>query len=91
MAGCSRRSRQCGSAVLLLAGERLGAGIYLGGNLIRGASGAAGELGLLQLVEGVGITSGVGDHSVVIGAVSLALDRIESRLFESLTARESTV
>jgi len=56
------------NVVLLLAGERLGAGIYLGGNLIRGGSGGAGELRPLQLVEGVGDTYGIGELARRLGA-----------------------
>jgi predicted NBD/HSP70 family sugar kinase len=47
-------------AVLLLAGERLGAGICVGGRLVRGRSGGAGEMGFLHLVGGVGDTDGIG-------------------------------
>lgn len=47
-------------AVLLLAGERLGAGICVGGRLVRGSSGGAGELGFLHLVSGVGDPDGIG-------------------------------
>lgn len=54
--------------VELLAGERLGAGIYLGGNLVRGTSGAAGELKLLSMVEGVGNTDGIGYLAREFGA-----------------------
>ncbi|MEU7429914.1 ROK family transcriptional regulator [Streptomyces sioyaensis] len=45
--------------VTLLTGERLGAGIVEGGRLLRGARGRAGEMGFLDLVEGVGSTSGL--------------------------------
>ncbi len=47
-------------AVLLLAGERLGAGICVGGRLVRGRSGGAGEMGFLHLVGGVGDADGIG-------------------------------
>jgi predicted NBD/HSP70 family sugar kinase len=50
----------CADAVLLLAGERLGAGICVGGRLVRGRSGGAGEMGFLHLVEGVGAPDGIG-------------------------------
>lgn len=50
----------CDDAVLLLAGERLGAGICVGGALLRGRSGGAGEMGFLHLVSGVGDTDGIG-------------------------------
>lgn len=69
--------RWCGAAqgvdnvVVLLAGERLGAGICLGGRLIRG-SGAAGEMRFLELVEGVGNTDAVGGMCRELGAVAAA-------------------
>jgi predicted NBD/HSP70 family sugar kinase len=47
-------------AVLLLAGERLGTGIFVGGRLVRGSAGGAGEMGFLHLVSGVGDTAGIG-------------------------------
>ena len=50
----------CADAVLLLAGERLGAGICVGGRLVRGRSGGAGEMGFLHLVAGVGAPDGIG-------------------------------
>jgi predicted NBD/HSP70 family sugar kinase len=50
----------CADAVLLLAGERLGAGICVGGRLVRGRSGGAGEMGFLHLVTGVGEPDGIG-------------------------------
>jgi len=48
------------SSVTLLAGERFGAGFVLDGALVRGARGAAGEMRLLDLVEGVGSADGIG-------------------------------
>jgi predicted NBD/HSP70 family sugar kinase len=50
----------CADAVLLLAGERLGAGICVEGRLVRGRSGGAGEMGFLHLVAGVGAPDGIG-------------------------------
>ena len=50
----------CADAVLLLAGERLGAGICVGGRLVRGRYGGAGEMGFLHLVSGVGEPDGIG-------------------------------
>lgn len=57
--------------VVLLSGERLGAGIFLGGHLIRGC-GAAGEMRFLQLVEGVGNTDAIGGMCRELGAVAAA-------------------
>ncbi len=45
--------------VVLLAGERLGAGIVSDGRLLHGHRGSAGEMGFLALVEGVGAADGV--------------------------------
>lgn len=50
----------CGSYVTLVSGERFGAGYVLDGQLVRGAHGGAGELHLLDLVEGVGSANGLG-------------------------------
>ena len=46
--------------IVILSGERLGAGIVLSGQLIRGFGGGAGELTFLELVDGVGDTRGIG-------------------------------
>lgn len=46
--------------VALLAGERLGSGIVVDGNLLRGAHGGAGELIAFDHVEGVGEVGGIG-------------------------------
>ena len=45
--------------VVLLAGERLGAGVMESGRLLHGRDGAAGEMGYLDLVEGVGSSDGI--------------------------------
>jgi predicted NBD/HSP70 family sugar kinase len=45
--------------VVLLAGERLGAGVMESGRLLHGRGGAAGEMGYLHLVEGVGSSDGI--------------------------------
>ncbi|HEX2143434.1 MAG TPA: ROK family protein [Glycomyces sp.] len=48
------------SYITLMSGERFGAGYVVDGRLVRGRRGAAGELRLLSLVEGVGSTFGIG-------------------------------
>jgi len=48
------------SFVTLLAGERFGAGFVLDGSLVRGSRGAAGEMRLLDLVQGVESADGIG-------------------------------
>lgn len=45
--------------VVMLAGERIGTGVMEAGRLLHGRSGAAGELGSLTLVEGVGSPDGI--------------------------------
>ena len=45
--------------VVLLAGERLGAGVIECGRLLHGRAGAAGEMGYLDLVAGVGSSAGI--------------------------------
>ncbi|GAA3236171.1 ROK family protein [Pseudonocardia petroleophila] len=47
--------------VLVLAGERLGAGVCLGGRVVRGHRGGVGEMGFLDLVDGVGGTAAIGN------------------------------
>jgi predicted NBD/HSP70 family sugar kinase len=54
-------------AVVLLAGERLGAGLLLGGALRRGRHGGAGEMRFLDLIPGVAAT-GIGTWARVLGA-----------------------
>ncbi|RRR98631.1 ROK family protein [Glycomyces terrestris] len=49
------------SYIALVSGERFGAGYVVDGHLVRGRRGAAGELRLLTLVEGVGSTHGIGN------------------------------
>ncbi|MFD3852265.1 MULTISPECIES: ROK family protein [unclassified Brevibacterium] len=49
-----------GDFVMLLAGERFGAGIVDGGHLLTGARGGAGEMVYLEHVEGVRSTEGLG-------------------------------
>ncbi len=58
--------------IVILAGERLGAGLYLGGQLIRGHDGGAGELGFLEMVEGVGGTEGIGAVARIQGRTAVA-------------------
>ena len=45
--------------VVFLAGERLGAGVMESGRLLHGRGGAAGEMGYLDMVEGVGSSDGI--------------------------------
>ena len=63
LAALGERWRGTGSGVddlvVLLAGERLGAGVMESGRLLHGRGGAAGEMGYLDLVEGVGSSDGI--------------------------------
>jgi predicted NBD/HSP70 family sugar kinase len=60
------------NVVELLAGERLGSGLYLGGRLIQGGHGAAGELKFLSMVDGVGNTDGIALLARTLGAKAVA-------------------
>lgn len=60
VAGAGAGGAAPASFVTLLAGERFGAGFVLDGALVRGSRGAAGEMRLLDLVEGVGSADGLG-------------------------------
>lgn len=53
-------ARGLDSFVALLAGERLGAGVFVDGNLLRGVHGGAGEAHAFVRVEGVGSPRGLG-------------------------------
>lgn len=59
------------SFAALLSGERFGAGLVVDGVLLRGAHGGAGEMRVLELVEGVGSSDGIGAT-----ARKLALDAV---------------
>lgn len=78
--------RWCGAAtgvddlVVMLAGERIGTGVVEAGRLLHGRSGAAGELGGLTLVQGVGSPDGIaalcrawGAEALLPGAPATAL------------------
>ncbi|MFS0731290.1 ROK family protein [Curtobacterium sp. 1P10AnD] len=62
------------SFAALLSGERFGAGIVVDGVLLRGARGGAGEMRVLDLVEGVGSPEGIGATARLL--VAEAADRI---------------
>ena len=50
----------CDDYIVLLAGERFGAGIVVDGNLLRGAHGGSGEMVALDHIVGVGTADGLG-------------------------------
>jgi predicted NBD/HSP70 family sugar kinase len=58
--------------VVILASERLGAGILDGGRLLHGSGGGAGELAFLDMVEGVGDTFGIATMARAWAAEALA-------------------
>jgi predicted NBD/HSP70 family sugar kinase len=58
--------------VVMVADERLGSGLLLGGRPIRGHAGAAGELRFLELIERVGSTYGIAYLVRTLGAEALA-------------------
>ena len=53
-------ARGCDDFVAMMIGRRLGAGVFLGGQLVRGGHGAVGELEAFVYVSGVGGAQGVG-------------------------------
>jgi predicted NBD/HSP70 family sugar kinase len=58
--------------VVMVADERLGSGLFLGGRLIRGHAGGAGELRFLELIERVGGTYGIAYLVRTLGAEAVA-------------------
>jgi predicted NBD/HSP70 family sugar kinase len=58
--------------VVVVADERLGSGLFLGGRPIRGHNGGAGELRFLELVERVGSTYGIAHLVRIQGAEAVA-------------------
>jgi hypothetical protein len=58
--------------VVMVADERLGSGLFLGGRPIRGHAGGAGELRFLELIERVGSTYGIAYLVRTMGAEAVA-------------------
>src|SRR5215208_377649 len=58
--------------VVMVADERLGSGLFLGGRPVRGHAGGAGELRFLELVEQVGSTYGIAYLVRTLGAEAVA-------------------
>ncbi|ASN52754.1 ROK family protein [Sinomonas sp. R1AF57] len=65
-------ARGVDDAAVLLAGERLGAGLIESGRLLRGRSGGAGELAFLSLVDGVAGPHGIAQLAREWGAEEAA-------------------
>lgn len=76
--------------VVLLAGERLGAGVVESGRLLHGRGGAAGEMGYLDMVEGVGSSDGIASlarqWSAAAGGPSAGGRASARRVFEDAAA-----
>jgi predicted NBD/HSP70 family sugar kinase len=58
--------------VVMVADERLGSGLFLGGRPVRGHAGGAGELRVLELIERVGSTYGIAYLVRTLGAEAVA-------------------
>jgi predicted NBD/HSP70 family sugar kinase len=58
--------------VVMVADERLGSGLFLGGRPVRGHAGGAGELRFFELIEQVGSTYGMGHTIRTSGAEAVA-------------------
>jgi len=75
LAALAERWRGSGSGVdnlaVVLAGERLSSGIIESGRLLHGASGGAGELGTLEIVDGVGSHDGIAKLARLWGTAAL--------------------
>ncbi len=60
---------------VMLAGERLGTGLIESGRLLHGCNGGAGEVGTLELVDGVGSQDGIARLARYWGNEALAADK----------------
>ncbi|CAH0148251.1 Glucokinase [Arthrobacter sp. Bi26] len=80
--------------VVLLAGERLGAGVMESGRLLHGRGGAAGEMGYLDMVEGVGSSDGIAalvrQWSAADGGPSAGGPASAPRVFADAAAGDAT-
>src|SRR5918993_856939 len=65
--------------VVMVADERLGSGLFLGGRPVRGHAGGAGELRFLELVDRVGSTYGMTYLVRTLGAEAVAKRRRQRR------------
>ncbi|MDZ5078583.1 ROK family transcriptional regulator [Nesterenkonia sp. HG001] len=68
------------SFAALLSGERFGAGIVMNGELVRQPRGRTGEMGFLDMVEGVGSSEGLGGLARRLARDALAQGRRDSSL-----------
>lgn len=66
-------ARSLDNVVVVLAGERLGAGILMGGRLVRGEHGSAGELRFVSLMPAIGPeVLGIARHARELAASAIA-------------------
>ncbi|MEJ7648308.1 MAG: ROK family protein [Nakamurella sp.] len=66
-------ARSLDNVVVVLAGERLGAGILMGGRLVRGEHGSAGELRFVSLMPAIGPeVLGIARHARELAAAAIA-------------------
>jgi predicted NBD/HSP70 family sugar kinase len=66
----------CDNVVELLAGYRLGSGLYVDGRLLRGAAGGAGELAFLSMVAGVGNTDAIAELTERAGGEGATVEEV---------------
>ncbi len=71
-------ARGCDDFVALLAGERLGAGVWVDGRLLTGANGGAGEMVAFDHVAGVGSAWGLGHRAVELAREAIASGTLPS-------------
>lgn len=62
----------CRNYVALLGGARMGAGVVIDGQLLRGANGAVGEMNAFEQVVGVGDSRGFADYARALAAQMIA-------------------
>lgn len=62
----------CRDYIALLAGVRLGAGVVVDGNVLRGAHGGVGEMVAFEHVDGVGTADGLGARAAAWAAEAVA-------------------
>lgn len=70
--GAIGAARGCRDYVVLLAGARLGAGVVVDGNVLRGAHGGVGEMVAFDHVVGVGTADGLGARAEAWAAEAVA-------------------
>ncbi|MBE1515918.1 ROK family protein [Nesterenkonia halotolerans] len=85
-----QQSSNTESFAVILSGERLGAGLVLGGDLLHQPRGGAGELGMLEHVTGVGSSHGLGWWARHLAREALRTDQAPQGPLGALTAEEVT-